>query len=46
MHRLGEIRERGLEDQSYRASGMTLLTAAMSLWNAVYIERAIDSLKR
>ncbi|RAP73094.1 Tn3 family transposase [Candidatus Erwinia dacicola] len=46
MHRLGEIRDRGLENQSYRASGLTLLTAAISLWNTVYIERAIDSLKR
>lgn len=46
MQRLGEIRDRGLENQSYRASGLTLLTAAISLWNTVYIERAIDSLKR
>ncbi|KOC89558.1 hypothetical protein NG42_11975 [Winslowiella iniecta] len=35
-----------LENQSYRASGLTLLTAAISLWNTVYIERAIDSLRR
>jgi hypothetical protein len=42
----GEIRDRGLENQSYRASGLTLLTAAISLWNTVYIERAIDYLKR
>ncbi|MGF2656417.1 Tn3 family transposase [Serratia marcescens] len=46
MHRLGEIRDRGLENQSYRASGLTLLTAAIALWNTVYIERAIESLKR
>lgn len=46
MHRPGEIRDRGLENQSYRASGLTLLTAAILLWNTVYIERAIDSLKR
>jgi TnpA family transposase len=45
MHRLGEIRDRGLENR-YRASGLTLLTAAISLWNTVYIERAIDSLRR
>lgn len=36
MHRLDEIRDRGL----------TLLTAAIKLWNIVYIERAIESLKR
>lgn len=46
MHRLGEIRGRGLENQSYRASGLTLLTAAIALWNTVYIERAIEFLKR
>ncbi len=36
----------GLENQRYRASGLTLLTAAITLWNTVYIERAIESLKR
>jgi TnpA family transposase len=46
MRRLGEIRDRGLENQSYRASGLTLLTAAISLWNTVYIERAIEPLRR
>lgn len=29
-----------------RASGLTLLTVAISLWNTVYTERAIGSLKR
>ncbi len=28
MHRLGEIRDRGLENQSYRASGLTLISPA------------------
>lgn len=46
MYRLGEIRDRGLENQSCRTSGLTLLATAISLWNTVYIERAIDSLKR
>lgn len=32
--------------QSYRASGLTLLTAAISMWNTVYMERAVDALKR
>lgn len=41
MHLLGEIRERGLENHSYWARGLTLLTAAISL-----IERAIDYLER
>jgi len=34
------------ENQNYRASGLTLLTAAISLWNTVYKERAVDALKR
>lgn len=46
MHRLGEIRDRGLENQSYRASGLTLITAAITLWNTVYIENVINLLKR
>lgn len=46
MHRLGEMRDRGLENQSYRASGLTLLTAAITLWNTVYIENAINLLKK
>ncbi len=46
LHRLGEIRDRKPEKQSYRASGLTLLTAAISLWNTVYMERAVDALKR
>lgn len=46
MHRLGEIRDRKPENQSYRASGLTLLTAAISLWNTVYMERALNALKR
>nr|UWM22692.1 transposase [Escherichia coli J53] len=46
LHRLGEIRDRKPENQSYRASGLTLLTATISLWNTVYMERAVDALKR
>ena len=33
-------------DWSYRVSGLTLLTAAITLWDTVYIERAIVSPKR
>jgi TnpA family transposase len=46
LHRLGEIRDRKPENQSYRASGLTLLMAAISLWNTVYMERAVEALKR
>jgi hypothetical protein len=35
FNRLGEIRDRSLEQQRYRASGLNLLTAAIILWNTV-----------
>ena len=44
--RPGQAAEIKPENQSYRASGLTLLTAAISLWNTVYMERAVDALKR
>jgi TnpA family transposase len=42
FNRLGEIRDRSFDQQSYRASGLNLVTAAIVLWNTVYIERAIE----
>jgi Tn3 transposase DDE domain len=36
FYRLGEIRDRSFEQQQYRASGLTLATAAIALWNTVY----------
>lgn len=45
FNRLGEIRDRGFEQQRYRASGLNLVTAAIVLWNTVYLERAINSLR-
>lgn len=37
-----------MESQIYRFSGLTLLTAAITLWNTglYYIETSIDSIKR
>ncbi|CCM10603.1 Transposase for transposon Tn2501 [Cardinium endosymbiont cEper1 of Encarsia pergandiella] len=46
MHGLGQIRDRRIENQSYRASGLTILTAAITLWNTVYIQRAVDTIKK
>jgi hypothetical protein len=40
FYRLGEIRDRSFENQRYRASGLNLVIAAISLWNTVYLERA------
>jgi len=45
LNRTGEIRDRSLENQSYRASGLNLVTAAIILWNTVYIDRVIKSMK-
>ena len=46
FYRLGEIRDRSFEQQSYRASGLNLLTAAIVLWNTVYLQRATDALRK
>jgi TnpA family transposase len=45
FHRLGRLRDRAVEAQQYRASGLTLVTAAIALWNTVYLGRALDDLR-
>ena len=45
FHRLGEIRDRTLENQRYRASGLNLAVAAVILWNTVYLGRAVEELR-
>ena len=45
FNRLGELRDRSYEDQQGRASGLALLTAAIALWNAAYLERAVAALQ-
>ena len=45
FNRLGEIRDRSFEQQRYRASGLNLVTAAIVLWNTVYLERATHGLQ-
>jgi TnpA family transposase len=45
IHRLGRIRDRSLENQAVRASALNLVTAAVVLWNTVYLGRAIDVLR-
>ena len=46
FNRLGEIRDRSLHAQEHRMSGLNFLTAAIILWNTVYIERAVEALRR
>jgi TnpA family transposase len=46
FHRLGRLRDRTAELQQHRASGLTLVTAAIVLWNTVYLGRALNALRR
>ena len=46
LNRLGEIRDRSFENQRYRASGLNLVVAAIVLWNTVYLERAVQALRK
>jgi TnpA family transposase len=46
FNRLGEIRDRSFENQRFRASGLNLVVAAITLWNTVYLERAAEALAR
>jgi TnpA family transposase len=46
FHRLGRLRDRAVEAQRHRASGLALVTAAIALWNTVYLGRALDALRR
>jgi hypothetical protein len=40
-----QVRDRSFENQRYRASGLNLIVAAITLWNAVYLERAATALR-
>ncbi|WP_301182498.1 Tn3 family transposase [Subtercola boreus] len=37
--------DRSFEQQRYRTSGLNLVTAAIVLWNTVYLDRAIQALQ-
>lgn len=45
FNRLGEVRDRSFESQSYRASGLNLVVASIILWNTVYLEKAIEKVR-
>jgi len=40
----GELRDRIFENQRHRDSGLILLTAAVTLWNMVYLDLAVRHL--
>ena len=46
FHRLGRLRDRTAELQQHRASGLALVTAAIALWNTVYLGRALDAMRQ
>lgn len=46
FHRLGRVRDRSADARQHRAGGLTLVTAAIVLWNTVYLGRALDALRR
>jgi TnpA family transposase len=46
FHRLGRFRDRGLENQQLRSSALTLVTAAIILYNCRYLGRAVAELQR
>lgn len=45
FNRLGELRDRTFENQRHRASGLNLVSAAIILWNTVYLGRAAEHLR-
>jgi len=46
FHRLGRLHDRTAQTQQHRASGLALVTAAIALWNTVYLSRALDVARR
>lgn len=46
FNRLGEIRDRTLENQLHRASGLNLVVSAIILWNTIHITKVVDCLRR
>ena len=45
VHRLGRFRDRSLENQTVRAAALNLVTAAIVVWNTVYLGRAVEALR-
>jgi TnpA family transposase len=43
FNRLAELRDRSFEQQRYRAGGLNLVTAAIVVWNTVYLELATNA---
>ena len=46
LHRKGKIHDSSFQDQNYRASGLNLISAAIVLWNTVYISKVVEELQK
>ncbi|MGO2643135.1 Tn3 family transposase [Brevibacterium aurantiacum] len=44
FNRLGELRDHAYDQQRHRASGLNLVTAAISYWNTVHLDAALNTL--
>lgn len=45
FNQLGEVRDRNIQQQQHRASGLNLVTAAIIRWNTVYLKKAVEALR-
>ena len=45
VHKQGRIADRTLQNQEHLASGLNLVIAAISLWNTLYMQRAVEHLR-
>ena len=46
IHRLGTVQDRAFDDQRQRASGLNFLVAVISYWNTLYLDLAVQELRR
>ena len=45
VHKQGRLRDAQFENQALKASGLTLVTAAIVYWNTLYMGRAVEHLR-
>jgi len=45
VHKQGRLRDPQFENQALKASGLTLVTAAIVYWNTLYMGRAVEHLR-
>jgi hypothetical protein len=45
IHRQGRLADRTFQNQSFRASGLNLVIAAIIYWNTLYMARAVQHLR-